>query len=332
MKRFSSILLSLLSCKRTHHQRYKPLMKFSTTIISICLTLLIAETAFAQSAEKLWPAEPPAVTFEYKTPEVVTERKNKQNPGEPNRAVTNISVPTFTVHRAPGGNANTPAVVVFPGGGFRYLEIDKEGHEIAQWLNTIGITAIVVKYRTRPEHLGKKLWELPPEVVAPIMEAIVADGKRAIRTVRSRASEWGVDPNKIGVMGFSAGAYLAMSTMLQYDEGNKTSTDPIERVSSRPAFVAPIYGGSVDDSELKKLKNPPPVFLAVAANDKLVSSERIVNMYGVLHRAGVSTELHVYAKGGHGFGLGRHRGAVSSWTTRFEDWLGVLGIYEKKDD
>lgn len=301
-------------------------MKFSTTVISICPALLTSATASAQPEEKLWPAGPPAVTFEYRTPEVVTARENNRNPGEPNRAVTNISIPTFTVHRAPGENANTPAVVVFPGGGFRYLEIDKEGHEIAHWLNTIGITAIVVKYRTRPEYLGKKLRELPPEVAAPIMEAIVADGKRAIRTVRSRAAEWGVDPNKIGVMGFSAGAYLTVSTMLQYDEGNKTSTDPIERVSSRPDFAAPIYGGSADDSALKMPKNPPPVFLAAAANDKLVSPERIVNLYLALHRAGVSTELHVYAKGGHGFGLGRGRGAVSSWTTRFEDWLRVLGV------
>ncbi len=129
-------------------------MKFSATIRSICLTPLIAATAFAQPAEKLWPAGPPAVTFEYKTLEFVTEWENKRNPVESHRRVTNISVPTFTVYWAPGEKANTPAVVVFPGGGFQYLAIDKEGHEVAQWLNTIGITAIVVKYRTR----GPNTW------------------------------------------------------------------------------------------------------------------------------------------------------------------------------
>jgi acetyl esterase/lipase len=301
-------------------------MKLTTTIISICLALLTTTTASAQTTEKLWPAGPPAITFEYKTEEVVTDRKNNRNPGEPNRAVTNISMPTFTVHRAPGKSASTPAVVVFPGGGFRYLEIDKEGHEIAHWLNTIGITGIVVKYRTRPEHLEKKLSGLPPEVAEPIMAAIVADGKRAIRTVRSRAAEWGIDPDKIGTMGFSAGAFLTASTMFEYDEGDKKAADPIERVSSRPDFAAPIYGGSSEDSASKIHADLPPVFLATAADDKLVAADRVVNLYLALHKAGVSAELHVYAKGGHGFGLGRNKGPVSSWTTRFEDWLRSMKI------
>jgi len=266
----------------------------------------------------LWPGQPP-YAFAHQAPEEVTERPPRPEMPGPNRAVTRVSEPLLYVHRP--AQPKGAAVLVCPGGGYRYLEIDKEGHAIARWLVGLGATAVVLKYRTRPDADPSAPRAMPDE----IRRAIHSDALQAMRAVRARAAEWGVDPGRIGAMGFSAGGHMAVSLATLWRE-QLPPDGPLATVSARPDFVAPIYPGVPEELAARVDAQTPPTFMAVADDDPLVPPEHCLRLYAALRAAQVSAELHIYRSGGHGFGLGKPGSPASQWTAAFAAWLADLGM------
>ncbi len=245
-------------------------------------------------------------------------------------------IPTLT-HHAPKRAKNGTAVVVCPGGGYRNLAMDHEGAQVATWLNSLGISAFVLKYRLGPKYHHP---------------AQMNDVQQAIRTVRARASEYGIEPNKIGVWGFSAGGHLASTASTHFAKAVPESVDPIERVSSRPDFAILTYpvisftteyvhkgsrtnllgeNPSEEDkrlmsNELQVTKETPPTFLVHSNEDTGVPAENSVLYYLALRKAGVPAEMHIYEKGPHGFGLGSLDAVLSSWPARLADWMRGRGV------
>jgi len=244
--------------------------------------------------------------------------------------------PTISIY-TPTARPIPTAVVVCPGGGYRGLAVDHEGDQVARWLNSLGITAFVLKYRLGPKY------HHPTQL---------GDVQRAIRTVRQRAAEFGIQPNRIGVWGFSAGGHLASSAATHFDSGKPKPADAIDGVSSRPDFAILIYpvitfteepyvhkgsrtallGDNPDPALVKLMSNElqvtpqtPPTFLIHTSEDKGVPPENSILFYLALRKAGVPAEMHIYEKGPHGFGLGWADATLSSWPARLQDWLRVRG-------
>jgi len=247
-------------------------------------------------------------------------------------------IPTLTPYLPPKGKATGAAVVVCPGGGYQHLA-DHEGRPVAEWLNTLGVAAFVLKYRLGPRYQHP---------------AMLQDAARALRTVRARAAEWGVDPARVGILGFSAGGHLASTLGTHFDAGSASAADPVERASSRPDLLILIYPvitmremthagskrnllGTQPSPELVALlsneehvtKETPPTFLVHTANDSAVPVENSVMFASALRRAGVPFELHVYERGPHGFGLGGNDPILSTWPARCADWLRLQGFTTK---
>jgi acetyl esterase/lipase len=272
-----------------------------------CIAALCAITVWSAGRGeeiRLWPNGAPG--FEGLADKEVSEPGS--DPRLPKR-FTVVHYPSIYVFLPPAGKANGTAVVVAPGGGHSQLVIDKEGWDIADWLNRNGIAAFVLKYR-----LARA-----PGSVYTVPGHALPDAQRAIRLVRSKAREWGVDPNRIGVMGFSAGGEVAALAETQFDAGRESAADPIERVSSRPDFAVIVYPG-YRPGAVTVPKDPPPTFLVCADNDRshVVTT---VNLYLDLEKQGASSELHVYAAGGHGFGMRDVNLPVRTWPDRLKEWL-----------
>jgi acetyl esterase/lipase len=229
--------------------------------------------------------------------------------------VSNVHKPSITPYLPPKDKATRAAVIVAPGGGHRELWVDHEGHNVARWLSSRGVAAFVLKYRLARE----------PDSVYKVDEHALADAQRAIQYVRSRAQEWGINPSRIGVMGFSAGGELAALSGMRFVNGNKEAADAVERESSRPDFQALIYPGG--SSRIAVTKESPPAFLLCGYGDRPDISRGMAEVYLKFKDAGVPAELHVYSSAGHGFGVrDKNRNAVSTWLARFEEWLGDLGF------
>ena len=238
------------------------------------------------------------------------------------RFVSNIHRPSLTVFIPPADKANGAAVVICPGGGHRFLSIDHEGYDVARWLNRAGVAAFVLKYRLAHEPGSKYKVEVDA----------LADARRAIRLVRSRAEEWHVDPRRVGLMGFSAGGELAILAGTRLEKGEVSAHDPIDRLDARPDFLAPIYPG-FRRGTLSVSQETPPTFLAVADDDRYCA-QCALDFYEALKKAGVSGELHIYARGGHGFGMEQRRIPITGWIEHFRDWMddrGYLGARRQKD-
>ena len=234
------------------------------------------------------------------------------------RSVYSIHNPSITPYLPPKDKTTGAAVIVIPGGGHRVLAIDHEGYNVAQWLSERGIAAFVLKYRLARE--TNSTYQV--EVHA------LADTQRAIRLVRSRAQEWGIDPARVGVMGFSAGGELAAFASMRFDNGVEGAADAVDRQNSRPAFQALIYPGS--SRKIEPSKDSPPAFLACAYNDRPDIAEGLAEAYLRFKRAGVPAELHIYGSGGHGFGVrASNRKPVATWLARFEEWLGDNGFLQR---
>jgi endo-1,4-beta-xylanase len=198
------------------------------------------------------------------------------------------------------------------------LAIDHEGYNVAQWLRDRGIAAFVLKYRLARETNSTYQVDLHA----------LADTQRAIRVVRSRAQEWGINPARVGVMGFSAGGELAALASMRPDKGIPDAADPVDRSSAKPDFQALIYPGS--SRNIEPTKESAPVFLACAYNDRPDISEGLANVYLKFKQAGVPAELHIYSSGGHGFGLrSSNRKPVGTWIARFEEWLADSGLLKQ---
>jgi len=276
----------------------------------------------------IWPGCPPDGTFRPQPPESVDTYKEPPEYGGQSRAVNDIAIPTMTVVPPKGHNTGT-AVVVFPGGGFQKVFIDLEGFEICAWLTAKGITCIVSKYRAPG---GNDFWDnaLQRHVTPKIMRAL-QDAQRTIRLVRSRAKALNIDPAKIGVMGFSAGGYLVAQTSNILTPAYKP-VDAIDTISSRPDFAVALYPGHICrdggkfDPTLPINKAAPPTFIAQAWNDP---TDPICNslMYAsALDRADVSTEMHLFAKGGHAFALRKKDEPVGIWPQLVERWMAQIGM------
>ncbi|MDQ6759513.1 MAG: alpha/beta hydrolase [Acidobacteriota bacterium] len=253
---------------------------------------------------RLWPNGAPG--SEHETAAEISEPS--ANPKLPKR-FTLVHSPSVFVFLAPKEKANGVAVVIAPGGGHNQLVIDKEGYDIADWLNARGIAAFVLKYR---------LARAPGSHYTVERDAL-ADAARAMRMVRSRASEWSLDPARIGFMGFSAGAEVAALMETRFDAGISEASDSVDRTSSRPDFNVIVYPGGLA-GKLTPPQNAPPAFLVCADNDPshVVAT---VNLYLALEKQGVSSEMHIYASGGHGFGMRASQLPVATWPDRLNDWM-----------
>jgi acetyl esterase/lipase len=240
--------------------------------------------------------------------------------------ITNVTKPTITLFR-PARDKNTgAAIIICPGGGYWNLAWDLEGEEVAAWLNTVGVTGLVLTYRVprRPDQ--------PERLPAP---GPLLDTQRAVSLMRSRAAEWGIDPNRIGILGFSAGGHLAVATATHFDQRAYEPMDDIDKVSCRPDFAVAVYPGYFIEQQpagveinkdalapyIRIPKETPPVFLVHASDDTVAGAENSVMLYLALKRANVATELHVHAHGGHGFGVRKSSLPCSTWTDRCVAWL-----------
>ena len=243
--------------------------------------------------------------------------------------------PSLTPYVLPKGSGAGTAIVICPGGGYQTLSMDKEGYAVAKWLNSLGVSAFVLKYRLGPRY------HHPIEL---------HDAQRAIRMVRSRAAEYGLQADRIGIMGFSAGGHLASTAGTHFDDGDASAADPIDRMSSRPDFMVLCYpvitfgqfahvgsrrnllGDNPDpklvenlSNELQVTKDTPPTFLFQTTTDVTVPVENSVLFYLALRKAGVPAEMHIYERGPHGVGLAQNDPVLSTWPARLADWLRIHG-------
>jgi len=292
-----------------------------TMLFSSLLAALAAGAGLAQAAEPavelLWPEGAPGALGE--------EPKDK---------------PTLIVYLAEADKAKGAAVAICPGGGYGHLAMDHEGHQIAQWLSSLGAAGFIVDYRHRGKGYGHP---------APL-----ADVQRAIRTIRARSGQWKIDPAKIGVMGFSAGGHLASTAATHFDRGDLEASDPIGRASCRPDFAILCYpvitfdepythrgsqrnllGEEADAELVRSLSNEkqvtpetPPVFLFHTDEDKGVPPENSVHFYLALRKAGLPAELHVFRQGRHGLGLAQETPGTANWPADCEAWMRGLGLLQ----
>ena len=224
------------------------------------------------------------------------------------RVVSGVHRPSITPWLPARGDGS--AVLVIPGGGHRELWMDHEGHHAARALAARGTAAFVLKYR------------LARETNSPyrVQEHALADARRAVRILRARATEWGIDPGRVGALGFSAGGELAWQASARVDPGNPAASDPLDRPGSRPDFIGLVYPGRSGD--IQPTTNSAPAFLACAQDDRKDIGEGLAEAYLRYRRAGVPAELHVFATGGHGFGVRATNARPSGrWLERFEDWM-----------
>lgn len=267
----------------------------------------------------LWPGAPPG-TESWTGPETV---QTYPIPGQPMRVIGNVTRPTLTVYRPDPDKANGTAIIVAPGGGFTTLAIDHEGIAVARWLAERGVTAFVLKYRVKPNpdfripgNLRKN-----PELFAKFKATFgagipiaIADATQAIRTIRSKAGQFGIATDRVGMIGFSAGAITTMGAVMN------------EAASDRPNFAAPIYGAM---DEKVPPADGPPLFIAVTQDDPAVPATESLKIYSSWTAAGLPAELHVYEKGSHGFGMRKLNLPVDGWTAAFEAWMKSHGWLEK---
>lgn len=241
--------------------------------------------------------------------------------GEPVLRLTNVSEPTLTVYHAPDEVASGAAVLVCPGGGYNILAYDLEGDEVCEWLNNLGITAVLLKYRV-PRREGQAKHAAP-----------LQDAQRAMGYIRAHAEEMNIDPGRIGVMGFSAGAHLSAMLSNTFDKRTYPAVDAADKISCRPDFCLLVYPAYLNGEnfqlppDLKLSAGTPPTMLVQAEDDKSHINSSLFYYYA-LKEAGVPAWMHLYSQGGHGYGLRNTDAAVNEWPDRAEDWFRELRVIE----
>jgi acetyl esterase/lipase len=268
--------------------------------------------------------------------------------GRPAVGVSNVTLPTMTVYSPKGKNTGA-AVVVFPGGGYQVLAIDLEGSEVCDWLVPRGITCVLLKYRVTNVGPYPKSGPYPESPMA------LEDAQRTVGLVRFHAAEWHIDPHKIGVLGFSAGGHLSAAMSTHFEKRLYPAVDAADKESCRPDFAVAIYPGhlslSAAESDARRgtkkstIPHPPtadkhlglnpdihitsqtpPTFLLQAENDHVDNVDDSLAYYIALKKAGVPVEMHLYAQGGHAFGLRRTKFPITGWPLLVETWLGTIGM------
>ncbi len=285
------------------------------TAAFIAVASVMSTNSFGAEAAPLEvPLWPSGQMVQQEQPEKVIEKS--KDPAKPNRSVFNVSIPTLTVYLPSSTNASMPAVVICPGGAYGGLAFDIEGCDVARWLNTIGIAGVVLKYRV-PMATGDGKHRLP-----------LQDAQRALSIVRARATDWRLDPKRIGVMGFSAGGHLAVNACNNHENRAYDAVDAVDQVSCRPdfamliypAYLAPKSPGPALYPEITVTTNTPPTFL-IHAEDDPISVENSLFYYLALKNANVPAQMILFPKGGHGYGLGIRGGLVATWPQRCREWL-----------
>jgi acetyl esterase/lipase len=268
----------------------------------------------------VWPGAAPGAQANAPAEKDMTTARDGLVAGKPVIRLGNVSVPTLTLYTPTGHNSGA-AVVVFPGGGYRILAINLEGTEVCDWLNSIGVNCVLLKYR------------VPDTGPYPKSAAALQDAQRAIGLVRLHAKEWGIDPNRVGVLGFSAGGHLSAAISNHFSQRVYAPIDAAETLSCRPSFSVVVYPGYLAEADKNFAANPdiqptvdtPPTFI-VQAEDDPVHVENAVVYFMQLKNAKVPAELHVYAQGGHGYGLRPTALPVTTWPQAVETWLHTIKV------
>jgi acetyl esterase/lipase len=290
-------------------------------LICLLLAVMISGVAATLGPIPLWPTGAPGENGGIGAEKDITTPKDGVVAGKPVIRLGNVSNPTITIHRPVAAKDTGAAVIVFPGGGYRILALDLEGTEICDWLNSIGVTAVLLKYRVP---VRKDL----PRYLPPLQDA-----QRAMGMVRERAAEWGIDHARIGVIGFSAGGHLAAALSNNFENRAYQPSDGADGMNARPDFAVLIYpayltvkeDGDKIAPELRVSTKTPPTFL-VQTEDDGVRVESSLFYYLALKNANVPAEMHLFSAGGHGYGLRRTDKVVTGWPSRAEEWLRSMGV------
>jgi acetyl esterase/lipase len=294
----------------------------SAAALFVSLVVASSATAVEPLVVEIWPGKVPDesgnIGAERFRMSPALDRKQVEVT-EPTRMITDVTRPTLTIYRPLNQRDDGTAILICPGGGYWNLYWQLEGEEVAAWLNSIGVTGIILKYRVprRPDEPKDEPARRP-----------LQDAQRAVSLVRSRAKEWFIDPQRIGIVGFSAGGHLAIATATSFDKRTYEPIDDVDKISCRPDFAVPVYSGYLkakDKDELAPgLRIPsgtPPIFLAHGGEDIISPPEHSVLMYLALKRAGVPAELHIYAGTAHDFGVRTNDRPYSTWTASCAGWL-----------
>lgn len=302
-------------------------------LLAVCASADAASAVWQPSAGHtqlpIWPGAAPDAK-PMPGPEYATVSKSLIA-GKPVIAETNVSRPTMTVY-APAGKSAGAAVVVFPGGGFQILAMDLEGTEVCDWLTSQGITCVLLKYRV-PSVPYDWRCDCRPNNLATSLQAL-QDAQRTLRLLRFHAAQWHVDPHKIGVLGFSAGGYLVAEVSTSFKRRMYAPIDAADKESSRPDFAVAVYPGhlATDDDTLNThvpvSRETPPTFLVQAEDDYVDGVNQSLVYYAALKKAGVPTEMHLYAQGGHAFGLRHKQLPITDWPRLVETWLRTIGMVQ----
>lgn len=292
------------------------------TLVWLALALGLAMAADNPLVVDVWPGAVPDESGDIgpEKARMSPELDRKQvEVTEPTQLITGVSKPTITIYRPPKGKETGTAMLICPGGGYWDLYWQLEGEEVATWLNSIGVTGIILKYRV-PRR--------PDEPKGEPARRPLQDAQRAMSLVRSKAGEWNIDPQRIGIVGFSAGGHLAIATATSFEKRTYDPVDDVDKVSCRPDFTIPVYSGYLKAKDKDELaaglsvpSNTPPIFLVHGGADLISPPENSVFMYLALKQAGVPAELHIYAGAAHDFGVRTNDQPYSKWTATCADWL-----------
>jgi acetyl esterase/lipase len=295
------------------------------TALALCAGPLHSHAA-APVPIKLWPKEVPGEKAPIGEEKDTSTEKSNKVAGKPLIRLGNVSQPTITVFRSAKDKDTGAAVVVCPGGGYSILAYDLEGSEICEWLNSLGVTGVLLKYRV-PKRPGLEKHT-----------AALQDAQRAVGLVRSRAAEWGIDPQRIGILGFSAGGHLAAAACNNFDKRTYEPVDDADKASCRPDFAVLIYPayltvkeqGDKVAPELPITANTPQTFLVMTQDDSVRVESALFYYFG-LKQAKVPAELHLYPTGGHGYGLRPSEHGVTTWPQRAGEWMKTRGLLKAKN-
>jgi acetyl esterase/lipase len=299
-------------------------ISFLATVLFFSASLVAQKPAWQPAPGhltlNLWPHGAPGAQANAAPEADMTTDKDNVIAGKPVIRLGNVSAPTLTVY-SPSGRNSGAAVVVFPGGAYRILAIDLEGTEVCDWLTSVGVTCVLVKYR------------VPDSGPYPKSSAALQDAQRAVGIVRAHAVEWRIDAERIGVLGFSAGAHLSAALSTHFEQRLYDRADAADQVSCRPDFAVIVYPGYLawseknfaPNEEIHVTEKTPPTFI-VQAEDDPVHVENSTVYFLALKNAKVPVELHLYARGGHGYGLRRTDLPVTAWPKLVEEWLRTIQV------